>query len=451
VGRVLTLARQLVGDGASAPGGGEIEEYDPLSVFQTKVTGGVLENRGIVAFETTFKEVAAAVRLEGLPFWSQAEPDRLIAGRRVTMKNYRFAMIFDDPATGQIVLARKLDPSPVLRGASTLESAVYEFLLMWPDAFATFLERVQDMERHQPALRRRRLGTGAQARVSGPHDRSSVLPDLSPSVPAAALNLPGEEDFGIPDVASSEIELRLGMSHDDLSLSGDLSAGLESGFDWGRSEPEPDPLSASPAPSPPAAAGAPEVDLGPADGWGLSDEGSEIDEIVAALPVEESDPNHRRSAAPPPPRPASVLGAVEADLAGRIRRLERGERADSGPSASPESAPSAPAAPEKLRVPRPDFHLMFRDYVYFWIGEPGGAESEIAIARRYRDVFFDLHRFACPGGGWGPDDAVQQFLRAKIRTNFVPQSLNYEALPEAAGDQHPLTVERLEGAFDEIT
>ncbi|MCP4870573.1 MAG: hypothetical protein GY898_17860 [Proteobacteria bacterium] len=167
-----------------------------------------------------------------------------------------------------------------------------------------------------------------------------------------------------------------------------------------------------------------------------------MNEPIAAGPAEDSEP--------PFARPASVLGTVEADLAGRIRQLEQGARADSQSRAAV-SRGDADGAKETLRVPRPDFHLMFRDYVYFWIGSVGDAGSEIAIGRRYRDVFFDLQRFDCPGGSWGPDEAIQQFLRGKIRINFVPQSLNYEALPASAGEQYPLTVERLEAAFDNIT
>lgn len=457
VGRVMTVARQLVAEPAVAAGAGEIEEYDPLRVFQTRVAGGALENRGIVAFESTFKEVAAAVRLEGLPHWSPAEPDGVIAGRRITMKNYRFALIFDDPATGQVVLARRLDPSPVLPGASSTESAVYEFLLMWPDAFATFLERVHDMERHQPALRRRRLGATAQPAgrpgrsvAAGRPRKSAALPDLSPSVPAAALNLPGEEDFGLPQTsASSEIEVRLGMSQDDLSLSGDLSAGFSGGFDWGATEPPDSPAARGPSGLPergPAPDEAPaDFDLGPAPGWSEEGDLADLDEPIDALPLEDSDP-------PPGMTPRlSILGSLDADLAGRIRRLEQEARADSQSRAAVSRGASEDEDRETLRVPRPDFHLMFRDYVYFWIGGVGEPGSEIAIGRRYRDVFFDLHRFSCVGAAGGPDEAIQKFLRGKIRTNFVPQSLNYEALPESAGEQYPLTVERLEAAFDQIT
>jgi len=104
-------------------------------------------------------------------------------------------------------------------------------------------------------------------------------------------------------------------------------------------------------------------------------------------------------------------------------------------------------------VRRPDFGLVFRDYVYFWVGPEGDLDSEVAVGRKYRDVFFDLHRFGRPAGAreWDAAAAVREFLRRKIRANFVPQNLSYEDLPEGAGPQHPLTVEQLDAVFDTIT
>ncbi len=49
------------------------------------------------------------------------------------------------------------------------------------------------------------------------------------------------------------------------------------------------------------------------------------------------------------------------------------------------------------------------------------------------------------------DDALQAFLRGKIRENFVPQSLSYEELPGGAGERTPIDVARLELAFAAIT
>jgi hypothetical protein len=137
---------------------------------------------------------------------------------------------------------------------------------------------------------------------------------------------------------------------------------------------------------------------------------------------------------------------LEAELAGRIRRVETGVAPQD--RRRPTAAP--PAVRETLKVPRPDFNLIFRDYVYFWIGPVGHPSSEIAVGRRYRDVFFDLQRFSGSGSAWGPKEAIEQFLRGKIQTNFVPRSLSHEALPEGAGEVVPLTVERLDAAFAQI-
>ncbi len=452
VGQVLTAARALVAEPATGGAGVTEQEYDPLEVFRAGVVDGQLDNRGIVAFETTFREVAAAVRLEGLPHWSRAEPDGVIAGRRIQMKNYRFALIFDDPATGQVVLARRVE------GASAGTEPAYEFLLMWPDAFATFLDRVHDMERHQPALRRSApLGAGRGSVVAARPITRAHRPQPPPSdpvVPAVALNPPDQHDFLAADEGGG-IEARLGMD-EDLSSAGDLSAGLSGSFDWAGGEPSTSGLSAlpegEPGPEPHPASAA--YEFGPATGYEYGGE------PIAALPLEDSDPDHAATSSSSLGRitqemmtSPSLLGVLEADVAGRIRKTERAERRDLQEAGSITSSASLPAAssPEKLRVPRPDFHLMFRDYVYFWIGTPGGEDSEIAVGRRYRDVFFDLHRFPSEGPEWGPDDAVRAFLRSKIRKNFVPQSLNYEALPDGAGERYPLSVERLEAAFDDVT
>jgi hypothetical protein len=121
------------------------------------------------------------------------------------------------------------------------------------------------------------------------------------------------------------------------------------------------------------------------------------------------------------------------------------------PSGSGNATGSNPFVRERLQIARPDFAVLFKDYVWFWV-RPRGASPLIAVGRRYRDVFFDLHRFAAdPSGAWGPDDAIREFLRSKIRDNFVPQSLSYESLPDGAEEPEPLGVERLDRAFEAIT
>lgn len=528
VGPVIDDARSLVArtmDDESGP----LEEYDPLEVFEVRANHSGLDNRGVVSLSQTFREVAAALRLEGLPVWTRAEPDVVIAGRKVSMKNYRFQLIFDDPSTGQVVLVRRLEhPIPSL-GHSP--GGLFEYLMMWPDAFQTFLDRVQETERHQPALRRRRMGSGpATAHVSGPQSqrrpvvpprRQATLDASEPSpltppmaLPAQALNLPGEEDFQFPDAdAASEIEQRLGLSfqeplaapQEDLALQMDadepaaprvdVSApedDLSGGFDWNWTDASDDDLTNPTQPGQPALPDPDDVldglfgggdDLGlglgavvgPEDGGPDADLdwspepvpdprtslGPSLDKLRLPTPDEpiptmpyEDEPISGVTTRPGAEASPSLLGRLDEDFTARLLEAEKELISRSQTRARPVQGP--PAEPgerkERLRVPRPDFHVLFKDYVYFWIGTPGEAGAELAVGRRYRDVFFDLHRFRPPEEGeWGAQEAIQAFLRNKIRTNFVPQSLSYEALPEGAGELFPLSIARLEDAFDAIT
>jgi hypothetical protein len=532
VGPTIDEARRLV-DRTSVDPAGVLEEYDPLEVFDVRVTRSGLDNRGVVSLAQTFREVAAALRLEGLPVWTRAEPDVVIAGRRVSMKNYRFQLIFDDPSTGQVVLVRKLEQAPA--GLAGVDGGLFEYLMLWPDAFQTFLDRVQETERHQPALRRRRLGSGPiTAHVSGPHPARTRVPvvpprrratlsgshpvapeESLPSLPAQALNLPGEEDFQFPDAQSaSELEQRLGLSfHEPLaaplgetplpparpddgavpSMEADSPEDdLTGGFDWNWSDQSDDELT---NPTQPAGSMLPDPDdvldglfgAGGEGGMGLGaveqvvgDPPVEVfewtpeepldpstslgpsfdrlrlptpDEPIPAMPYED-EPIAAATTAPGAMASPSLLGALDDAFAERLRGVERSLMRQSQERARPVSgaAVEGTARKERLRVPRPDFHVLFKDYVYFWVGPAGDVGSELAVGRRYRDVFFDLHRFRPPDQGeWGAQEAIQTFLRAKVRTNFVPQSLSYEALPDGAGELFPLSIERLEDAFDAIT
>jgi hypothetical protein len=511
VGRVLREARTFV-DAQGTDPTEWTQEYDPLEVFTVHTTGSELENGGIASSGGTFREVAAAVRLEGLAAWSPAEPDVKIAGRRVAMKNYRFQLIFDDPPTGQVVLVRRLDGAPSLPDGEP--GAVFEYLLMWPDAFQAFLDRVHETEKHQPALRRRApIGGPMTHQVSGPVSvRRSVSPprrrataaDPAPPGPAPAplppqaLNLPDEDDFQFPDAQeASEIEARLGLTggptsglfstaeeppdlfasppdprEDDVTSPQEdiLPAGeapedeLSGSFDWGWSgaDDSEDELTsprhlagggvgASDLPEPddfltgltPGSEGEPTEPSAPAPHF--EPDPAAGDEPIAALPFEEEPTEPSLPASP------SLLGTLGQEFAELVQATEQSLMRDSQVRARP--VRSDGPRKERLKVPRPDFHVLFKDYVYFWVGPVGEPGAEFAIGRRYRDVFFDLHRFQAPADepDWGVDQAIRIFLRAKIRSNFVPQSLSYEALPSGAGDQFSLTVERLENAFDAIT
>lgn len=294
VGTPVELARRfVVPPGPSAVTASVVEEYDPLQAFQARVAGGRLDNRGLLSNAETFREVLQAVRIEGLPLWSKAAPDGSVAGRKIQMKNYRFELIFDDPATGRIVLVRRVESVSALSDFAAA-GGVYEYLLMWPEEFATFLDRVQDRERHQPALRQRRAAGGA---TSPPAPRSRTRAPSAPvepePLPAAALNLPDEGDFDDQHLGRmTEAEQRLGMSHSDSLLGEplgdperDLTGGLSGAFDWGWGD-DADGAAAPSSEIPPAPT--PSFDFGAAPGW---DAGSE--EPAEAAPLEDDDPPRR--------------------------------------------------------------------------------------------------------------------------------------------------------------
>jgi hypothetical protein len=568
--------------------------HDPLQVYRVHTAGGRLDNRGLVSFAKTFREIAAAVRLEGLPTWTPERGGDLIAGRRVQLKNYRFEMIFDDPATGRIVLVREVENPPTLPSAPPEGEGLYEYVVMWPDGFQTFIDRVMELERHQPVMARRpsrelerpsraeapgtssppaspmpqppRAPTAPRARTGAPAATDAPSPGLAMSGGGdfGELNLPAEADFqfgGLGGV-SQDLEAQLGLSIADDGLNafgaGTQDQALDGGFGWDVSGdlslPAPDDAGPDPGlahapdlglldtfggsvPSSPALPGLPPVGMAsdeivagfrfdetgehgaPAqsaleryESGGLPSqalqESQESLAPISAVPgpttgydLKAAPGGHgdydldRMSAAVPspalPPRAVaspSLLGRVEADVVERILELEgrsrrplhRSSQEVQAPPPSAETAPPPPPtraspaseasmpslqrawatqpaetgpAPERLSVPRPDFHVLFRDYVTFWVGDDGAEDAWIAVGRRYRDVFFDLHRFDRPAGAadWGVDDALQAFLRGKIRENFVPQSLSYEELPAGASERTPIDVGQLERAFAAIT
>lgn len=579
--------------------------HDPLQLFRVHSAGGKLDNRGLCSFAKTFKEIAAAVRLEGLPTWTPERGKDLIAGRRVVLKNYRFEMIFDDPATGRIVLVRELENPPTLPSGPSDGEGLYEYVVLWPDGFQTFIDRVMELERHQPVMGRRSsrdvpLPPSPPSSPAGPpppppgeQPRNPTAPRIRAPAPAAhdapapgfaldgpsdlgALNLPGAADFQFPDHgAASDLEARLGLSLGDdglgafgvgggqmpldeelgWDLGGDLSLPTGSGtVPGGPQVPDlglldsmavrtADPLGRPDADLPPAAvppdprraeddlfagfsfdetgehasaasSAVEAAEAAEAGGVGLSMEGllplnspdglgglppdAQTGYEMRALPDASSQYELDRVSAAMPAVPGgtgrapSLLGELSLDVVERILALEgRPRRPTSRPSsevrppapppveipppALPLPSPAAPrdseasmpalqrawatssepagVAPERLSVPRPDFHVLFRDYVTFWVGGEGREGTWLAVGRRYRDVFFDLHRFDRPidAREWGVDDALQAFLRGKIRENFVPQSLSYEELPAGAGERTPIDVAQLERAFAAIT
>jgi len=314
VGTPVELARRfVVPPGPSAVTASVVEEYDPLQVFSARVAGGRLDNRGMLSNAATFREVVQAVRIEGLPMWSKAEPDGRIAGRKVGMKNYRFQAIFDDPATGRIVLVRRVESADSLNDFAAA-GGVYEYLLMWPEEFATFLDRVHDKERHQPALRRGRPGGSRDPDSRGFRVPAAGASEPEPEpLPAAAINLPGEgefDDMQLGGVTEAEHRLGLGLSDSllaeplaDLGDPGqDLSGGLSGSFDWGWGDEADTGSAAADAPADP-----PGLDLGPAPGW----DGGDLTDPTGPVEAIETEPDPTEITAHGVERAPSLLGELE--------------------------------------------------------------------------------------------------------------------------------------------
>jgi|GEM_PF-3637203 len=153
---------------------------------------------------------------------------------------------------------------------------------------------------------------------------------------------------------------------------------------------------------------------------------------IAGVPA-VSAPRSKQAVSP------SLLGVLEADFAVLLQEYELGPQ-----SLPPEGVP-------EVRVARPDFGVLFEDYMIFPIGRLITPGSAIGIGRRHRHQIFDLHLFAVPRDpGWRPEQAVDEFMRAKVSANFVPLAFEYAEIPPDAGPMEPLTPRRLERAFQRV-
>ena len=485
-------------DGPDLAGRIAVDEYDPLEVFRATVTAGALVNAGFVSNERAFREVLASVRLDGMTHAAQ-DRDAVIAGRAVDFKNYSFELVFDDPVSRRIVLVRRVSEPAIISG---LEVPVFEYIDMDVEQFVSFHDRAADAARHQPVVRR----SAPSARAPNPPAdraapraqpkrpvRSSRGAGRSSRSPAAAsvpdLAIPDAGAFLVGTGSSSNDVLggKLGLSFEDgppTDDSGGFLSGLfgrseDSGAAWPPSEgwlsESSDNVGALPAgpglqedftalvgdpptPAPDASFADSAFDdfsLGdprpaartPAAVGALFDFSSESG-ADPSFPEPESTESSSTSGAWPTAE-GSLLGALDAGFLGRL--------ADAAPDVAPQVASrearrkkSTPAAPrpEPVRVARPDFSALFRDYVVFDIRALG----EVAIGRRYKDVLFDLHRFPRSTGSEAARQKVlDEFMRLKVRDNFVPRSLSYDEVPEGAGTLHPLTIDSLEQAFDRVT
>ena len=474
-----------------------VDEYDPLDVFHATVTGGQAINHGFVSNERAFREVLASVRLDGMTH-SASDRGAVIAGRHVEFKNYQFELVFDDPVTRKVVLVRRIAEPFRLHGE---EQPLFEYLLMSVEEFVSFHDRAADAARHQPVVRRSSLPPEAPGAAPARPGRAAAPAPSAPQSSIPDLVIPDAGAFRVGSSSSASQEMlggKLGLMFDDppsnsdsqgfLSglLGGDEVAQWPPGEGWlsessedvgaladhqqpglnqdftsllhGPSEGDApaDPTSfadtafddfslGDPRPATPTPGAASLSDLFGPDG-GLF--GGEI--FAEPEPEPASAPAARAAGTPSP----SLLGRLEPDFLDVL--------AAAAPEVAPELAarqargrraarPGAPK-PETVKVKRPDFAALFRDYVVFDVDVDGGADAEVAIGRRYKDVLFDLHRFRPPArGDWGRDEALDEFMRVKVRDNFVPRSLSYDEVPPGAGPLDPLPPEALERAFDRVT
>jgi hypothetical protein len=176
--------------------------------------------------------------------------------------------------------------------------------------------------------------------------------------------------------------------------------------------------------------GFPSFDADPADGGGG---GYDLGAGVSGLSAAPSAP--RRVT----PKALSLLGVLEADFVTVLQEWELGPQ-----SLPPEGMPS-------VRVSKPDFETLFEGYMIFPVGRLGRPGSSIGIDRRHRDQLFDLHLFPVPQDpAWRPEQAVDEFMRAKVDANFVPLAFEYVDIPSDAGAMEPLSHHRLERAFQRV-
>jgi len=479
----------LVDQPEETPFGGRVvvDEYDPLDVFHATVTGGKLVNHGFVSNERAFREVLASVRLDGMTHSAQ-DRRAVIAGRHVEFKNYEFELVFDDPVLRKVVLVRRIaEPSDLLGERAPL----FEYVTMTVEEFVSFHDRAAETAKHQPKVRR--PSTPRELPLEPALEPTPVaaapIPDLA--VPDAAAFMVGSERSASQDMIGG----KLGLSFEDKpavdesqgflsGLLGEDGAGAwpqEGGWLSGPAEDEGSPVEdAAPAlaqdftslvesPSAPQSAEDPlsfadsrfdDFSLGdprpvmqpdpaesPSDLFGF-ESGMMGDFFAESQPEQELEP----APVPAPPTAQSLLGRLEPDFLDLLAAVEP----DAVPHRAPTKAPlrKRPLAPkpETVKAVRPDFSSLFRDYVIFDIGAPGAPDAEIAIGRRYKDVLFDLHRFPPPPGAkWGHEQAVDEFMRLKVRDNFVPRSLSYDEVPPGAGPLESLSIENLVSAFDRVT
>jgi len=140
--------------------------------------------------------------------------------------------------------------------------------------------------------------------------------------------------------------------------------------------------------------------------------------------------------APPPPAGVdlhlSLLGALDDDFVELLQGYEL------GPSTVPP-------------MRRPDVGELFAGYVIFPVGRLGAPGSAIAIARPEEGGVSDLHLFPVPRNpDWRPEQALDEFMRAKVESRFAPGPPGVSAFPPRSGDPEPLSPRRLQRAYERV-
>ena len=210
---------------------------------------------------------------------------------------------------------------------------------------------------------------------------------------------------------------------------------------------EPEDAPAEPTPTPFSAVDRePSEDSMGAEGPAVPDWPGEGDAASTATFFSDGAPNLPEPESQLPPPPESLLGPLDAAIAGRVRDALRPAAADPSP------VPVVPGKPVNERVAEtgrtshdepslspPDLRQLLADYVM--VVQAVDGRNEVWIGRLFRNKLFDLHRYdvdAATTGGLDVDDVLERFLRDKIDENFLTFGTRFESLPEDGSEPVPL-------------
>ncbi len=155
-----------------------------------------------------------------------------------------------------------------------------------------------------------------------------------------------------------------------------------------------------------------------------------------AAPASTPAPSPAVAAAPPADARPSLLGALDGRVVDRISSVlgrpyphGGGSRRWDGTERSVD-VPDGPERGERARVPTPELEVALAGY--HMVVRMLEHESEVWIGRLAEQVLFDLHRYRMPTpphGGIDLSGVLEQFLRDKVREDFLAFGTRYAALP----------------------